>query len=227
MIRRPIAFAVAMLSAGAACAQAPTGDAAKMLGAPWEFSNADRDKTCTVTFQPERIAAGYSLEFDKDCAIKFPLVKDVEAWKFADNDLLRLLDAKGKALIEFSEVESGIFEAPTPGIGLLFLQAAGDAGPPPTAAEQMIGNWAIMRGTGKPLCILTLENSKAREGFSLRIQPQCDPAIVRLALASWRMDRGELLLQPGRGNAWRFEEADATTRRRVPEGADPITLVRQ
>lgn len=224
---RAIAFTAVVLNAGAALAQAPAGEAAKMLGAAWEFSNADRDKTCTLTFKSEQATAGYKLEFDPNCAKLFPLVKDIESWKFADNDLLRLTDGKGKSLIEFSEVESGIFEAPTPGIGLLFLQAAGGAGPAQRTADQVFGDWALMRSAGKPICALTLENASTREGFALKVKPDCDPAIARLGLSSWQMDRGELVLALARGNSWRFEEVDPVTWRRIPEGADPITLVKQ
>jgi hypothetical protein len=45
--------------------------------------------------------------------------------------------------------------------------------------------------------------------------------------SQWRLDRGELLLIPARGNPWRFEEAESGNWRRVPEGADEILLVRQ
>jgi hypothetical protein len=225
---RAMILAAMLTAAGSpVAAQAPSGEAAKMLGGPWEFSNADRDKTCTITFRPEQTATGFKLEFDKSCANLFPLVRDIESWKFADNDLLRLLDGKGKSLIEFSEVESGIFEAPTPGIGLLFLQAVGAAGPAPRAAEQVFGDWALMRSAGKPLCTLTLENGSTREGFALKVKPDCDPAIARLGLSFWRMDRGELMLVLALGNSWRFEEVDPATWRRIPEGADPITLVKQ
>ena len=100
-----------------------------MIGS-WEFSNADRDKKCTATFSGDRTAVGFKVEFDANCASQFPLVADIVGWKFPDNDLLYLLDSTGKALVEFSEVEDGIYEAPTPGVGVLFLQnAAAAAGP--------------------------------------------------------------------------------------------------
>jgi hypothetical protein len=94
-----------------------------MLGA-WEFSNAERDKICTATFKDARTAIGYRVEFDRDCAARFPLVSEVAGWTYPDGDLLQLLDVKGRVLTEFSEVEDGIFEAPTPGVGVLFLQNA-------------------------------------------------------------------------------------------------------
>ncbi len=226
IVRATLLAAMLALACSQALAQAPAGDAAKMLGEAWEFSNADRDKVCTVTFKPEATPAGYRLEFDTNCANLFPLVKDIAGWKFPDNDLLRLLDGKGKPLIEFSEVETGIFEAPTPGVGLLFLQVAGAGGPPPRAADTVFGDWAIVRG-GKVLCALTLDGTAVRDGFTLVVKPNCDQTIARLGLAFWSMDRGELVLLPARGNSWRFEETDAATWRRIPEGANPYTLVKQ
>jgi hypothetical protein len=240
MTRSIFALALLVLAAGMAAAQTPSpspapaqtpapsiNDAAKEMVGSWEFSTADRDRICTITFKSDRTAVGFKVEFDGKCAELFPLVKDVAGWKYPDNDLLSLLDAKGKALAEFSEVENGIFEAPTPGLGVLFLQNAAAAGPPPKPPEQIVGDWAIMRGTGKPLCLLTLALDAAGDGFALSLKPGCDPAIARLNFNLWRMDRGELMLSPARGSPWRFEEIDANSWRRLPETANPYMLVRQ
>ena len=209
-----------------AFAQSLNEQAKAMLGM-WEFSNADRDKTCPVTFRDSRTASGYRLEFDPKCADDFPLLKDVAGWTYPDNDLLRFVDAKGKSLAEFSEVETGMFEAPTPGYGVLFLQNPADIRVQPVTLEQVVGDWALMRGSGKPLCSITLSAAPADEGFALSVKPGCDPAIARLNFARWRIDRDELMLSPARGNAWRFEQNDANTWQRVPETANPYTLVRQ
>ena len=100
----------------------PLGESAQnMLGA-WEFSNAERSKICTATFKNTRTRVGLGVEFDPNCASLFPLVSAIAGWVFPDGDLLRLVDSAGATLAEFSEVEDGIFEAPTPGIGVLFLQ---------------------------------------------------------------------------------------------------------
>jgi hypothetical protein len=225
-----VAIVLAMLcAADVAVAQAPAqiGDSAQRMIGSWEFSNADRDRTCTATFKNDRGPAGLKVEFDANCVNLFPLVRDVAAWKFPDNDLLYLLDAKGKSIVEFSEVEDGIFEAPTPGVGVLFLQNAVAAGAPPKPPEQVTGDWAIVRKGGSPVCQLTLGMTKASDGFGIAVKPGCDAAIARLNFTQWRIDRDELMLVPSRGNPWRFEEIDTTTWRRVPESADQITLVRQ
>ena len=221
-----IACAFAVFSATPALAQATMGDSAKGLIGSWEFSNADRDKICTATFKEDRTKVGFKVEFDKNCAELFALVRDVAGWTFPDNDLLRLLDAQGKALVEFSEVEDGIFEAPTPGFGVLFLQNAAAAGPPPKSTEQFTGNWALMRGD-KSVCSLTLANTPLRDDLALTVKPGCDAAITRVGFSQWRIDRGELVLVSTRGISWRFEEIEGGNWRRIPETADPITLVRQ
>lgn len=233
MIRFIAIGLAAICMAGAAQAQAPAtqstilGDSAKAIIGSWEFSNADRDKICTATFKSDPTKVGFKVEFDANCPTLFPLVADVAGWTFPDNDLLRLLDAQGKALVEFSEVEDGIYEAPTPGIGVLFLQKAGTAGPPPKPAEQVAGDWAIMRA-GKLLCALTLTmTASGDDAFAVTVKPGCDPTLARLNFTRWRIDRDELTLAPARGNPWRFEEDDNGAWKRVPETADPITLVRQ
>jgi len=228
MTRVAIALVVVCMT-GVSLAQAPSplGDSAQRMIGNWEFSNADRDRTCTATFRSERGPGGFKVEFDANCANLFPLVRDVAAWKFPDNDLLYLLDAKGKSIVEFSEVEDGIFEAPTPGVGVLFLQNAAAAGAPPKPAEQVAGDWAIVRKGGSPVCVLTLGMTKASDGFGVAVKPGCYAAITRLNFTQWRVDSDQLMLVPSRGNPWRFEEIDPTTWRRVPESADQITLVRQ
>ena len=160
MIRLSIVCLAVICAAGAAFAQTPPpvqakarapaiGESAKKVIGSWEFSNADRDKKCTAIFSSERAAVGFKVEFDKNCVTLFPLVADIAGWNFPDNDLLRLLDAQGKPLAEFSEVEDGIYEAPTPGVGVLFLQnAAAAAGPAQKTPDEMAGNWMLMRGDG-------------------------------------------------------------------------------
>ena len=214
---------------GSAPAQTPPvlSDSAKALIGTWEFSNADRDKACSVTFKSDATKTGFRVEFEKKCAALFPLVSDVAGWSFPENDLLRLLDAQGKALVEFSEVEDGIYEAPTPGFGVQFLQNAAAAGTAPKPPDQVAGDWAITRRGGSPICTLTLSANAAKDGLALTVKPGCDATIARLNFTQWRLDRDELMLVPARGNPWRFEGMEDGNWSRVPEGADQIKLVRQ
>jgi hypothetical protein len=117
--------ALAQRAPVAPAAPAPQlGESAQAMLGSWEFSNAERNKICTATFKNTRTQVGLRVEFDPKCPALFPLVSTVAGWVFPDGDLLRLVDSSGATLAEFSEVEDGIYEAPTPGVGVLFLQNA-------------------------------------------------------------------------------------------------------
>ncbi len=236
-----LAWVVLVMAGGELAAQQPAApslsatpptaapnDAAKAMIGTWEFTNADRDKSCTITFRADASAPGMKVEFERTCAGHFPFLREVVGWTLLEGDFLRLLDSKGRSVLEFSEVESGVYEAPRPDEGILFIQNAAAAGPPPRTTEQMAGEWAITRGAGTPICALTLTSTAAGDDFVLRVNPPCDALVTRFAPTTWQMDRGELVLKSARGQAWRFEEGDEqTTWRRIPETADPVLMVRK
>jgi hypothetical protein len=236
-----LAFAFLLAGSAPLAAQAPATDAPESPSEPsevvtepappaaprtmvgsWEFSNADREKICTLTFQ-----TGRKLEFDPACAGHFPFTREIVGWSQADNDFLRLLDSNGKSVLEFSEVESGIFEAPRVGEGILFIQNPAGLGPAPKTAEQITGDWTLMLRTGKPLCGLTLSNTAVGEEFAVRVQPPCDAVVARFAPTTWQMDRGEIVLRSVNGQSWRFEEGEGAKWHRIPETANPILMVRK
>ena len=216
-----------IFSSGALAQDAPTStDPASAMIGTWEFSNADRDKICRFIFRADVVPGGRKLDIDKNCPNLFPATKDIVAWAVDNYGTLRLLDAGGTAAIEMSEAETGIFDGFEPSQGRYVLQTVAAA--PLRTVEDMIGDWAIARGTGKPICMLTLANSPAAaDALALKLKPGCDASVTRFAPNSWRMDRGELVLLSARGQSWRFEENDANTWQRVPESPDPVLLVRQ
>jgi hypothetical protein len=198
----------------------------RTMAGTWEFSNADREKVCSVTFRES--GSSRRVEFDPACAAHFGFTKEIAAWSHADNDFLRLLDGRGRTVLEFSEVESGIFEAPRPGEGILFIQNPSSLGPAPRTAEQTTGDWAVVRRAGRPICGLSLSDTTAPgDEFMVKVQPPCDRFVASFGPVTWSMDRGELLLKSARGATWRFEPAEGTKWRRVPETADPVLMVRK
>ena len=228
--------ALLVLAAVATASQAPAqqqsvtnNETFKTMIGKWEISNADRDRTCNLTFKSDPTGALFKLELDKACVAQMPELKDVTGWTIGGLDLVKLLDNKGKSILEFSEVESGIFEAQRPGEGIFFMQtAAAAAGAAGISQEQMAGDWGVVRGSGKMVCTITLTNTAAgSDAFSLKLKPGCDAFVTRFGPASWYLDRGELVLKSKGGQFWRFEANDPTNWQRVPESREPINLVRQ
>jgi hypothetical protein len=198
-----------------------------MVGA-WELSNADRDKTCTINFKLDAAGPGRALEFQKGCTESFPETRDIVAWAIGKEDTLRLMDAKGKAIFELTEVENGLFEPVRPGENLVFLQTQAAAQGRDRTADAMFGDWALVRGSGKTICqISLLAEAHDTDSFDMKLKPGCDSLVTNFAPKSWRMDRGLLLVLSERNDPWRFEEEDSGTWHRIPQGRQPLLLVRQ
>jgi hypothetical protein len=209
---------------------APTPQAApdttKDVSGVWELSNSDRDRVCNLNFKPDPAKHGFQVEFEAACGDAIPPLKEVEGWTLA-NQTLKLLDARGRAVFEFTEVEVGMFEGERKDEGLYFLQTAASAAvfAPKRSPEQIAGEWSMVK-SDKAVCSLTFSNTptKGFDEFRLSIRSPCDPAMTRLNPNVWRLDKGELVLASPNGQSWRFEEREPQKWWRVPEGADPVVL---
>ncbi len=210
-----------------ACAQDARSLASDMIG-QWELSTAGRDKTCVITLKGDATPQGLKLELEKGCADALPFTKSIAAWSVKGLDIVRLQDAKGQSVIDVTEVESGIFEGQRPSEGIFLLQNLAAARSLSKSTDQLIGDWAMVRDSGKTICGLTLTNTETTpDNFAVFLKPRCDPAVAAFAPTIWRIERGELLLQSAKGEIWRFEADDNAQWRRIPESADPLLLVRQ
>jgi hypothetical protein len=204
----------------------PVSDAAKDLVGAWEISNADRDRRCAVTFSVDPAPGGFKLELDPACGTAFPPLKDVVVWKLGPGDAVWLVDAKGAAVLEFNEVESGMYEGERKGEGLFFMQTQTALKAETPTADQLLGDWKVLRELEKPLCTLTLSNAPdGNDKFKLIVKRGCDASIADFGLTTWQLDRDQLLLS-GRGGTWRFSESDPTTWERMPLSTDPLLLMR-
>jgi hypothetical protein len=231
-MRGRLGIAVAALLASIVCGpRAWSQDAATlkkdMIG-QWELSTTERSKTCVVTLKGDSTPQGLKLELEPGCAAALPFTKAITAWNIRGLDIVRLQDAAGEAVIDFTEVESGIFEGLRQGEGIYILQNLAAARSLAKSMDQMIGDWAMVRGNGQSICGLTLTNTEATaDNFQVFLKPRCDPAVTAFAPTQWRLERGELLLLSANGEVWHFEADDNAQWRRVPDAADPLIMLRQ
>src|SRR6478609_6676622 len=228
--RRRLAFAaLAALAACAAPASAQNATTLKkdMIG-QWELSTTERSKTCVVTLKSDTSPQGLKLELEPGCAAALPFTKDITAWNIKGLDIVRMQDAAGQPVIDFTEVESGIFEGMRQGEGIYILQNLAAARSLAKSMDQMIGDWAMVRGNGQTICGLTLTNTEAgQDNFQVFLKPKCDPMVAAFAPTQWRLEHGQILLMSAGGETWTFEADDNAQWRRVPDSADPLILLRQ
>ena len=119
----------------------------EMIG-QWELSTTERSKTCVVTLKDDTSPQGLKLELEPSCAAALPFTKDIAAWNIKGLDIVRLQDAAGQPVIDFTEVESGIFEGLRQGEGIYILQNLAAARSLAKSMDQMIGDWSMVRGKG-------------------------------------------------------------------------------
>src|SRR5581483_795164 len=157
------AFQAVIFSAGLAHAQTPAptatlSDPTKAIIGAWEISNAARDKRCAVNFKADAVAGGFKLEFDPPCTV-FPSLRDVVVWTVTPKEAVQLLDSKGTVILDFTEVESGMYEAERKGEGLYFMRTQAAIKAATVSPEQMFGEWTLLQEAEKPLCRITLSNA--------------------------------------------------------------------
>jgi protease inhibitor Inh len=139
-----------------------------------------------------------------------------------------LQDATGEAVIDFTEVEAGIFEGLRQGEGVYILQDLAAARSMAKSMDQMIGDWSMVRSNGQPVCGLTLTNTEAGpDNFQVFLKPKCDAGIAQFNPTQWRLERGQIILMSKSGDVWQFEADDNAQWRRVPDTADPLIMLRQ
>jgi len=120
---RRLGIALATLLALAPPARSQDASSLKkdMIG-QWELSTTERSKTCVVTMKGDASPQGFKLELERTCPAALPFTKDIAAWSIKGLDIVRLQDAAGQPVIDFTEVESGIFEGLRTGEGVYILQ---------------------------------------------------------------------------------------------------------
>src|SRR5262245_26245141 len=198
----------------------------EMIG-QWELSTTERSKTCVVTMKNDGASQALKLELEPSCAAALPFTKDITAWSIKGLDIVRLQDATGQPVIDFTEVESGIFEGLRQGEGVYILQNLAAARSLAKSMDQMIGDWQMVRGNGRPICGLTLTNTEATpDNFQVFLKPKCDPAVAAFGPVQWRLDRGQIILMSKTGETWQFEADDNAQWRRVPDSPDGFVMLR-
>ena len=225
-------LALAMLAAPLACIHPASAQDASTLKkdmvGQWELSTTERSKTCVVTLKSDTVPQGSKLELEPSCATALPFAKDIAGWTVKGLDIVRLQDANGQPVIDFTEVESGIFEGVRQNEGVYILQNLAAARSLAKSMDQMIGDWAMVRSNGGVVCGLTLTNTDAgQDNFQVFLKPKCDPMVTAFGPTRWRLEHGQILLMSGKGETWQFEADDNAQWRLVPDSADSLLMMRQ
>ena len=226
LLLQALGIVLAIVGAMPASAQDSAALKKTMVG-QWELSTTERSKTCVVTLKADGSPQGLKLELEPTCPKALPFTKDIATWSIRGLDIVRLQDGTGQSVIDFTEVESGIYEGLRSGEGVYILQNLAAARSLAKSMDQMIGDWSMMRGNGRNICGLTLTNTETTsDNFAVFLKPRCDPLVAGFNPVQWRLERGVLTMMSASGETWNFEADDNAQWRRMPDSADPLILLR-
>ena len=114
------------------------------------------------------------------------------------------------------------------GEGVYILQNLAAARSLAKSMDQMIGDWAMVRGSGQTVCGLTLTNNEAgQDNIQVFLKPKCDPAVGAFAPTQWRLDRGQMLLRmpaakPGSSKPTTMRSAPRAGQRRTADIGEAV-----
>jgi hypothetical protein len=182
-----------------------------------------------VTLKGDPVPQGFKLELEPACATALPFTKDITGWSVKGlGDIVRLHNAAGEAVIDFTEVETGIFEGLRTNEGVYILQnlaAARSLGQVDGPDDRRLVAGARQR-PGDLRLVLT--NTEAgNDNFQVFMKGKCDPAVAAFNPTLWRLDHGQMILMSAKGESWQFEADDNAQWRRVPDSADPLIMLRE
>ena len=225
---------LSILLAQAAAAQSPAPvavDPAEMraLAANYELANADGNRKCKISLDQKPAGTAFTLVFDRaECIKLFGFLGEVSAWTPGPAGSIKFVRANGRLVAEFTEGVGGVYEAIREGDAVYFLANLQFVDPKEFAQPaDLVGNWNISRPNGTTVCQLVFtDQSSQDEGFQLSVQPGCDATLLRFAPASWRLERGDVVLQSKQGERLRFGKQEGGGWVKVPELPRPLTMTR-
>lgn len=203
-------------------------EAAARMAAPFRLSSADGSRSCAFTLKPEAFGPGLALEFDRPACADIGFSAQVVAWLPDPSGSIRLVNAQGRTVAEFTEGAEGSYETLREGDGVYFLANPTTADAAELKPEEVVGDWDLARQAGAPVCRVTLLDSPAKGGgFRLSIANGCDAALLRFGPTAWDIEGGNILVRgDGGASVIRFARQEDGGWARTPERGRPLLMTR-
>lgn len=206
----------------------PSRASVEALARAYWLTSADGARRCEITLSASPTVSGFALALDRAACAPIAFTGHLVAWVPDDSGAIRLVDAKGHVVAEFTGASEGSFEALREGDGVYFL------GPPVAARAEIVdpaevvGDWVLWREGPKPVCRWRLTDQPAAGGGSqVLIAPECDVFLVRFAPSSWQIVGGNVLVKGATdGSTIRFARQEDGTWARIPERSRPLHMTR-
>lgn len=201
---------------------------ARMAG-DFRLTSADGTRACAFTLKPDASGSALTVDFDKEACAVIGFSGQVSAWLPDPSGSIRLLNAQGRTVAEFTEGAGGSYEALKEGDGVYFLTNPSVADATEVNVEEVVGDWDLSRTAGAPVCRWTLQNVPAGkgEGRIVSVAAGCDSSMLRFAPVAWDIEGGNILVRGVASGAMiRFARQEDGSWARTPERGRPLLMTR-
>lgn len=204
-------------------------EAGARLAGAFQLTSADGARACAFTLKPDAGGPGLAVDFDRDACGVIAFSSQVVAWLPDPSGSIRLINAQGRTVAEFTEASGGSYESLREGDGVYFLASPNAVDTTELKVEEVVGDWDLARTAGTPVCRVTLleETAAGGTGHRLAIAPGCDSALLRFAPVAWDIEGGNILVRgEGSGALIRFARQEDGGWARTPERGRPLLMTR-
>ena len=132
-------------------------------------------------------------------------------------------------MIDFTEVEAGIFEGAAQRRGRLHPAESRRrplAGQVDGPDDRRLGDGARQRQRRSAGSTLT-NTDAGKDNFQVFLKPKCDPAVAAFAPKQWRLERGQMMLMSEKGETWRSRPTTTRNGGGCPIAPIPLIMLRQ
>ncbi len=171
----------------------------KATAGEWLIAAQNGKPGCRVTLSAEPAIGGHALTIPPHCAQRLPRIARAAAWRFDGQGGLALADATRRTLIAFGEEQEGALyrgKGTPEDQDIVMVKAPTGVEELPNASK-IFGRWTMRRPGGADICTVTFLDKPppgGEESYALTLSTNCDAAVKRLKLASWRIETLDLML---------------------------------
>lgn len=203
-------------------------EAGGRIAGPFQLTSADGGRACSFGLKADPSGPGLGLDFSRDACAVIAFSAQVVAWLPDPSGSIRLLNAQGRTVAEFTEGAGGSYEALREGDGVYFLTNPSAADSTDLKPEEVVGEWDLARTAGTPVCRITLlEDAAPGGGHRLKVAPGCDDSLMRFRPLAWDIEGGNILVRgEAAGAPIRFARQEDGGWARTPERGRPLLMTR-
>lgn len=216
---RPAGLLAGLLVLGSTAGAQEDGaspDIAEDLAGAWQIVPVDGSPACRVTLGIAPMPGGWKAEPGAQCAAIAPAAATTVAWTFRDG--LRLLDAKGVAVMQFEEDETALLSSPSVAAPAFYLVPAIPGYGRLRQPREWEGAWQFTARGQKPCVLLFGPPAKAdgqHDGGSVVVRHCRSMALKRMD--RWYLEGMDVMLA-GSGDAQMVFTPDGADTHRSDDG---------